>query len=176
MSVLRVRPGEGHVFCKEILYVGHVRWASTFWLWLYVMLRKICSWIFSLELLPCLRFLRVRFLHRGIWPLYFSFQRLWIAYIGSVNIPVSPESHQNFVITINLYFFSVDGATLPVCVCIFLNLLWCLAIFLRWRLLSAFRSWASIASGHFLSLSDLHTVMASGFSGLQVLRRHPAEL
>lgn len=72
-------------------------------------------------------------------------------------MPVSPQSHQNFVITINLYFLSAGGGTLLVCVFIVLNLLWCLALFLHWRWLSAFRSWGSIASGHFPSLWSSHS-------------------
>lgn len=101
------------------------------------------------------------FLHWGAWPLYFSFQKLWIAYIGSLTIPVSPQFHQNLAIAINLHFLSADGAMLSVFVYFTThththtqNLLWSLAIFYivvdcvqklnfcgQWSLPVSLRSW-----------------------------------
>lgn len=154
--------------------------APAFWWWLYIMLRGTCLCLFSLELFPCLRFLRVGFLHWGVWPLYFSFQRLWLAHTGRMNIPCSPQSHWNLVLAINLYFVNANCAMLSVLLCIyyyyFFNLLWNLAIFLHCCLASACRNWTSIASGHSLSLSGLETVMGSRFQGFRVLRRQPAKL
>lgn len=123
-------------------------------------------------------FFRAGFLHWGLRVfLYFSFHGWYIAYTGtsSLNISVSPQSYQNLVTAINLFFFfNANGALLSVLLCI----LW---LPLEHGCSSA-PSFiicileADLACGHSLPPSGLEKVTASQFQGLWVLRRQPAGL